>query len=583
MYKIPKRTAEERIVQGSKHRLPVVDVQYRYNKRFNDMKAEGQKWHPTLKELSIFCNPTRGSFDNNMPNNGSKIDHRKQIDGHARRAVRTLASGMTSGLTSPSRPWFALSVEDQLAAELPAVKLWLTDSRDRMLDVFARSNTYGALHTVYEEIGTFATACMLVEEDIQDVIRCRSYTAGEYYLSIGKDGRVNGFCREFSMTVDQLVRDYGYENCSMTVQAEYDNDQLDKWIKVRHLIEINDQRQPDRADNKNMQYRSIHWEESHCDEGYLRWSGYEEFPILGPRWDVTTTADIYGKGCGWDALGDTKMLQKEQREKLMSIDLVNRPPMQVDASVNGEPNTLPGGVTRSSMMVPNGGVRAAYQINPDINALREDIAEVKRAISEAFYSDLFLMLHSADLGRMTATEVAERQSEKLQILGPVLERLESELLNPLIERTFNIMLRNGLLAEIPEELQGVSLKIKYISILAQAQKMVGVTAMQQHLGMVGNMAQAKPDVVDIVDWDEAARESADMLAISPKLINTRDKVKTMREERAQAQQQAQQQAMALETMKATKSASGAIKDIGDTNVGENSALSATLAGITGGL
>ncbi|MGB1031738.1 MAG: portal protein, partial [Flavobacteriales bacterium] len=276
MAKVPKRTEDERKIEGSTKMRPAIDSEYKYNKRFLDMKKEGVKWHPTLKELSLFCNPTRGSFDNNTPNNGAKIDHRKQIDGHARRAVRTLASGMTSGLTSPSRPWFALSVEDPIHAEIPNVKIWLTDSRDRMLDVFSRSNTYGALHTIYEEIGTFATACMLVEEDVKDVIRCRSYTAGEYYLAIGKDGRTNGFCREYSMTVDQMVRDFGYDDCSDSVKSDYDNDQLDKWVKVRHLIELNDKRQPDRADNKNMMYRSIHWEEACSETEYLRWSGYED-------------------------------------------------------------------------------------------------------------------------------------------------------------------------------------------------------------------------------------------------------------------------------------------------------------------
>lgn len=551
-----------------------------YDRRLSALKTEASSWVATWMEQSKFCCPTRGFFANATPNQGTKIDHRVVLDSHARRAVRTLASGMISGLTSPSRPWFAIGVADAEIGELDEVKVWCDEVETRMMDVFSRSNIYGVLYSVYEELAVFGTASFFLSEDFNNVIHGRVYTAGEYVLGTDSRGRVNTFGREFFLKVSQIVQEFGYENVSPQTQASWNNKEYDKWLKVRMLCEENIDRDPTYADSKNMTYRCIYWEESNADK-IMRQDGYDEMPVIAPRWDTTTTADAYGKGPGWDALGDVKMLQKEQRMKLEALDKVANPPIQVDASVEGEANTMPGGVTRFSATLPNAGVKPAYQINPDIGAIRESITDCRNAISSAFYADLFLMFAQGDLGKMTATEVAERQSEKLQMLGPVLERLETELLQPLIDRTFAIMSRMGLIPPAPVALLDTVLKIKYISILAQAQKMVGATAMQQVVNFVGGLAAVDPEAADLIDTDETGRIYADNLAVPSRMLRNKGKVAERREARAQAQQQAQQAQMALAMAKAGRDVAGATKDLGQTPLDGNSALDATLGAMTG--
>jgi hypothetical protein len=549
-------------------------------KRSQWMWNEAMTWYPAFKELAKFCNPTRGYFIDDVPNRGKQIDFTTVVDGHARIACRTLASGMHSGLTAPSRPWFKL--------ELPQVELdnnsagvaWLDEVQERMLEVFAQSNIYGVLRSMYEEIGTFGTACAYIEEDADDVIRGRVYTAGEYFLSCGPDGRVNGFHRRFWMTNFQLVEQFGIENCSPRVQAQWQTHQ-DQWTKVNLLIEPNDDRIPEDKSWRGKAYRCVYWEDGSMNNTYLYTGGYDEFPIIAPRWDTTTTMDIYGRGPGWDALGNVKMLQKEQRDKLTALALMIRPPMQVDSSIQGEVNLMPGGVTRSSSSAPNAGVRQAFQINPDIRSISEDIQVLKQTIDKSFFADLFLMLDSQDQSRMTATEVAERQSEKLQILGPVLERLENELLNPLIERTFAIMMRGGLIPPPPPELSGLEIKPKYISILAQAQRMVGVTSIDQWVQGVGMTAQLSPDAVDIVNFDEVNSEKAEMLGIPAKVVRSTEELAKIRQQKAQAQQQQMQMQQAMASAKAAKDGTGAISQAAGTEVQPNNALQATLGAITG--
>lgn len=554
-------------------------------KRSGQMWNEAQTWVPAWRELAQFCNPTRGFFQEDTPNRGKQIDFKIVIDGHARRACRTLASGMTSGLTSPSRPWFRLGLPDPDLADFGPAKVWLDEVQNRMLDVFAKSNIYGVLHSMYEEIGTFGTACAFLEEDSKDVIRGRVYTAGEYFLACGADGRVNSFYRRFWMSAFQMVDQFGIDNCSPSVQASYQTHQ-DRWVRIHHLIEPNDDRIPDYKDFKNMTYRSIYWEDGSMVNTYLDLGGYNEFPLLTPRWDTTTTADAYGRGPGWDGLGDVKMLQKERREALTALAKVVNPPMQKDSSVQGDVNTMPGGITISSAQVPNAGLRPAYQINPDMNAIRQEILDTKKAISESFFADLFLMMQDDERSGITATEIAERQAEKLQILGPVLERLENELLNPLISRTFAIMYRTGLLPPPPPEIAGMELKIQYISILAQAQKMASVTAIDQWTQGILEEAAVHPESMDIINFDEKNAEKADMLGVPAKIVNNADAMAAVRQARAAAQAQAQKAQMMMAGAKSGKDAAQATQalaqaPIGGNTDGQNTALDSLLSSIKG--
>jgi hypothetical protein len=533
--------------------------------RFNAMKAEATSWVSSWKDLTRYIRPTRGFFDQ-QPNIGTMLDHKTVINGHAMRAIRILSSGMTSGLTSPSRPWFKLGLADAELADADPVKIWLDDLQKKMFSVFSKSNIYSLFPTIYEEIGLTGTSCTILLEDFDSTIKGKTFTIGEYYLGTGGDGKINSFAREYWLTVAQLVEEFGLENCSSQVKALWENKEIDKWIKVIHLIEPNDDRNPNKYDNINMPYKSLQWEFGSKTDENLNLSGFEEFPVLAPRWDTTTTADIYGKGPGWDGLGDAKMLQRMQKDKLAALDKVINPPVQVNSS-SAQVNMLPGGVSRFSDSMPNAGVKPSYQINPDFNAIENSIGITKDDISKTFYSDLFLMLTNIDRSGITAREVVERHEEKLLMLGPVLERLEGELLKPLIDRTFQIMLRNNQVPIPPMALQGQELKVEFISVLAQAQKMVGTSSIEQMLGFVGNIAQVNPNILDVINYEEAAIQYADMVGLSPKILRSKAEIEQMRQQRMQEQQVAQQAAH-------TQGIIQGAKTLADTKLGQNSALDA---------
>lgn len=538
-------------------------------KLFKDLKNEYESHKGLHKDIQKYIAPTRGSFDSPEPNKKKTIDHKILLDSHATYCLKVFSSGLTSGLTSPSRPWFKLGLPDQSLNKYRPVREYLEDVQKIMMGAFSKSNIYGVLNNAYEEMGAFGTGTFSVEEDFKDMIRGKSYTSGEYYFGVDSKGRANQFGREFSMNVMQLVQEFGYENVSERIKNLYDEKKYQIWVKVNHYIGPNYKQDLTKFNNKNFDFLSVYWEESSNDGKLLRESGFKFFPVIGARWGVTTTSDVYGFGPSVEALGDVKMLQKLQRLKIEGTEKIINPPTQVDASVTGDTNTFPGGITRSSSTLPNAGVRPAYQINPDINDIRVTIEDTKQSIGKFFYTDMFLMMQGDTRSGVTAREVVERHEEKLLMLGPTLERIENEMLDPLIDITFNYLNDMGVLPPPPKELQGMDIKVEYISTLAQAQKMVGMTAINQVTQFAGGLSAVKPDILDVLNLDEMLIEYAEDAGISARGYRTKAEVDAIRAERAQAQQQQQQAEQMMSMVQGAKTLS-------DTQVNNNSALDALL-------
>ncbi|MBL1923622.1 phage tail protein, partial [Klebsiella pneumoniae] len=93
-----------------------------------------------------------------------------------------------------------------------------------------------------------------------------------------------------------------------------------------------------------------------------------------------------------------------------------------------------------------------------------------------------------------------------------------EFLDPFVDRTFNIMARRNLFPEPPEELQGTPLKVEYVSILAQAQKSIGISSAERFVGFVGNLAKGNPAALDKLNIDQTIDEYGNMLGVPATIV-----------------------------------------------------------------
>lgn len=557
----------------------------RYEVLRSQLELERSSFIGHWRDVGDFILPRRPRFNVYDVNKGDRRNQ-KIIDSTATLAARTLRSGMVGGITSPARPWFRLTVEDPDLAEYYKVKRWLSTVSDRMGKVFLRSNLYNSLPIIYGDTGVFGTAAMSIEEDFDDVIRTYPFPVGSYMIANDHKLKVNVFFRQFRMTVRQLIGKFGKKTSSgmpdwsifsERVKNLWDEGNLESWIDVCHVVQPNEDYDDGKMESKFKKFSSCYYERGMVNgnpydmkgvDKYLQEAGYDYFPILCPRWE-TNSEDVYGTSCpGFDALGDTKQLQLETKRKSQAIEKGVMPPMVGPTALRtSRTSILPGDITYSDEREGMKGFRAAHEVRIDLSHLTADISEIRYTIKRAFFEDLFLMLSQSDRREITAREIEERHEEKLLALGPVLEQMNQDLLDPLIDITFLMMLRQGKLPEPPEELQGRGLDVQYLSVMAQAQKLVGISSIERFTGYITNYTSntKDPTMVRKFNASKNLEDYADRLGINPSNIRSDDEVAEIA-----AKEQKQQQAM----MAAEQMAAGAkaAKDLASADMEGDNAL-----------
>lgn len=562
---------------------PPVETQSRKAKRLlEEMKGCRQSYDSHWRELQEYFLTRRGRWITDGKLRGEKRNQ-KLVDPTPRFAARTLGAGMHAGSTNPATPWFRLTTPDPEMMEFPAVSLWLYEVENRMRDVFSRSNLYSVLPTLYTEAGVFGTAPVLILDHPSRVVHFVPKTVGSYYLATDGDGTIDTMYCEYQMTTRQLVDTYGMERVSDQAKAAYTNGTRQQLHDVLHAVDLNAGREYGNFNNQNMPFASKYFEIAANDEQQpLKVSGFEDNPIAVFRWETTELTDPYGSSCGMDALGCAKAMQLQQKRKAQAIDKLVDPPMVADLGLKNQPSTLlPGDVTYSGF-TQNGSApkfQPAYVIKPEIQGLLLDIEDVRELVHKAMYTDLFLAITMADPRNATVPEIDARKEEQILALGPVLQNHEDGLIKPIIDRTFNIMMRQGMIPEPPQELRGVNLRVELIGALAQAFKSIAGGKIDRFVGFVGAVAKAQadagqePTALDKWDADQSIDEYAQAIGVPPTVVRSDDDVAKLREIRAQERQQQQM----AEAAAPIKDAAAAAKSLSETQMGTGSALDEMVA------
>lgn len=548
------------------------------NKQWLDLMNGILVWKPVWKDLRYFVNPLAGFFEEDIPNYGYRFDS-YMLNSEPMLTIIALAAGMQNGITSPERKWFKVNFGNEFIDSIDAVRQWVGGVETTMYNILNQSNFYDASHAYYQQLGTFCSACMVMIDDDDDLVRFRTLDCGEYAVGVGPNHQVNRLARLLRLTASQIVDMFGEENTPPQILQQTKRDNYNLWWRVKHLIAPNPDYDPRSKSNKNMKYKSTYWMDQ-CKEGqYLEEGGLPAFPAFFSTWQ-RQGFDIYGKGPGWMILPDSKELQVIEDDVNTARALANKPPIAVSTTAlqAGGINIFPGGVSPYN---PTGGaevgIKPVWEPRFDFDGADKHKQQLIQRIKRSGFADVFLMLDSIEKGNMTAREVMERSQEKMTMLGPVLISVHKNFLRPLIEQLYQkVVSTPGLVPPPPPEVMGMSLKIEYVSILAQAQKMEGVTAIEQITQYAVQTAQANPNVLDNINFDEGVRAYAEALSGPPAMLRSSDEVAQLREERAK-QMEAQQRAQAAQQMAdIAQTGTKAAANLGAIDTGQNNALSALL-------
>ena len=552
---------------------------------------EERKSHDVVwKDIADHILPYSPAFlDYKDDKNKGKRKDQLIMNNVATMAANTLQAGMMSGVTSPSRPWFKLgspfSINQKISQE---GEEWLDECTKRMYSVYAGSNLYQVLPSIYKVAGTFGIGAMVIEEDIENVIHCSELPIGSYAIAANKKGFIDVLYREINYTIRQLFDRFGKfdendnlvnpEAFSDRARSSYKAGRLDAQITVCHHIMPNVDHDPDKLDPKYKRYSSIYYEKGATDnQGFLLESGMNRFRVLCNRWEVSGEG-VYPVSCpGRVCIGDVKSLQHRQKKVWNALDQEINPAMMASTDVttidarplSGGADGVQGITYVSPETMAQGGVRPLYNVQLNIPPILDDIQRHEDRINKAYFVDLFLMMANSDRRQITAREIEERHEEKLLALGPVFEQLDFDVLTPLIEITFEIMLEQGLISPPPEEFQGHKLKIEYVSVMAQAQKIASLSGIDRVSRYTGEVSSFAPDVLDKIDTDKLIEEYADVVGVTPKIMRSKDDVEAIRSAREQAQQQ---QAMADSMSQQAQTA----KALSETDMDRNSGLNQLL-------
>lgn len=486
-------------------------------------------------------------------------------------ALEMLAAGLHGMATNPASKWFSLRMIGQRVPgpdgepidinEIPEVQEYMAHVEEVMWQrIYAPGTQFTtSMHECYLDIGAFGTCVLFIGESEDGGLLFQAKPLAEVVIAENADGKIDTVFRKFRFTVRQvwqMQNQLGWKPSDET-RKKYEDKKYDEPVEIIHAVYPRADREPGKANPENMPFASCYFELKEAHE--LKSSGFPEFPYQVARWSKYSD-EVYGRGPGMIALPEVKMLQAMTLAKIKLIHKAADPPMWLsDDGVIGQTRTIPGGLNyiRGN---PNERVMLQPVSLQGIQFLAEDIREQRESVLRLFYADLMRM---TDRANMTATEVVQRTQEMMRLFGPLIGRLESEMLGPLVERVFGILTRQGLLPDPPEVLQGKDFTVEYVSPIATAQKQAhfqGIVQVMQMIMLFGEEAAAAI-VQKNVDVDKMFKKLWDGFNNDPDMLRDDEEV-----EQANQLGMAQQAAgLAGQVMGPVQQGAAAIKDVASAN------------------
>lgn len=510
-------------------------------RRLSTLQSQRSNWEQHWQQLADYMLPRKADITKKR----AKGDKRTELifDGTAIHAVELLASSLHGMLTSPSTPWFSMRYRDPALQGNDEANEWLELCTDQMYQAFARSNFQQEIHELYYDLVVFGTAAFYVDMQDKD-LRFSSRHIAEICISEDSEGRVDTVYRKFKMSARALAMRFGEQNLPQAAAKDLNSDPF-KEHEVVHAVFPRAESRGALAKSKPVASVYYHKDSKHL----LSESGFDDFPFMVPRF-VKDSVSTYGRSPAMTALPDVKMVNKMSEVTIRAAQKQIDPPLMVP----DDGFMLPIRTTPGSLNFYRSGTRdrmEPLQIGAN-NPLGLNMEEQRRnAIRQAFYVDQLLLREGPT---MTATEVLQRNEEKMRLLGPVLGRLQAELLQPLISRSFALLLRGAVLPPAPEQLQGQDIDIEYVSPLAKAQKLTDLQSVLRGFEVLAQLGEMAP-VQDYIDPDRMVKYLVDVTGMPARVIRSQDEIDQIRRDQAaQAQEQAAQQQQLVEAQIAQQTA-----------------------------
>lgn len=502
-------------------------------KEYEAIKAQRGTWENTWQDVADNITG-RGDFTSEQIVGGRKRMPNIH-DTTALQSMSLLAGGLNSLMTNPAAEWFHLRPEDPRLLDDEDVALWFEDAETQMYSTLnsPTARFHPQVHELYLELVAYGTGGFFVEDLPGTGVLYSSRPLSELFISENAQGMVDTVYRCFRFTARQAVDAWGND---APEGAKKDLAKGDSEAKRPYLHMIKTATDP-----RPLPFRPSGFpiESAFIDldrKEVIATGGYHERPNMVVRWEKDSS-EAYGRGPGIVALSDAKMLNEMNKTLLQSGQLRVAPPVMIDDDgVETQLDFRPRGrnVVRPGMLNPP---IQPIDMGGDLGWGDWVVRDKRQQVQDAFHYELLQLIRDP---RMTATQVIELSTNIQRLLAPVLGRFQTELLEPMLERTFAIKLRRGDFLPPPPALSGQEIRIEYVSPVARAQREADANAIIELFTVGANLAQTDPSVVNVMDTEEGLRFIAKQKGVPVSVLRSRSEVEAMREaDREVAAEQAQ--------------------------------------------
>lgn len=501
-------------------------------KRLGTLIDRRQPWLDFCKLVAEELLPSRLPYLIDPQHNQKGGEQNTNIfDGVGHLALDTVAAAIASGSMPQTSPWFGLVVRNEFGQDDEQLG-FLDETGKRLLAMHNQSNAANVLPDGHKELVAFGTGAAIIVEDDEDGFRLDGMTVGEYCIADDHRGRVDTCYRQLTMTVGQLAEEFGYEALSDSSKRDFDNENYDVEVPCMHAIEPDrDGRNPD-GDNPELPWRSVYFEQTAGCQTVLAVRGYRKFPVLVWRWGKLP-GSAYGYGRGFDALPHLVRLRRLIYRHGQALAQKCEPALQIPAGMaQHEVRMLPGGKTS---VFGQQEIKNLMRVDVELDKLELLIEKTKQDVRDTLGSTLVASLRRIDY-QITAREADLRTTQDLTEFMPALSRLNDELNAPYVEWLYDIADQRGTLPQIPNSLADQIIDIEFTSPLARKQRQGEVDAIVETAAIAGEIAKVRPEVLDNLNVDEMIRRVAQIKGSPSATLVPLERVRALRDARAQKQQ-----------------------------------------------
>lgn len=532
--------------------------------RYDRLKADRGTWDTLWQDIANYVQPRKSQITTKKTEgvNGFTDDLYNMT---AVRSNQILAGGQMDYLFSGK--WFSYDPPAELDADDDA-KHWFQACTEVTMRELARSNWNLEIHEMLLDRGCFGTAALLLEEGVKNRLAFHKFDVGTFVIEEDHEGQVDTLLREFKLTARQAVQKFGRDALGPIVgKAADDQRKMDQKFDFIHAIYPRQQGEydPKKIDGVNKPIASCYV--SKDDKMLVKESGYDEMSIAVSRF-LKWGDQPYGYSPSIEALPTVRQVNFIEKNMDALAEIKAFPRVLVPDSMEGDLDLRAGGATTFDPNNPN-AMPKEWGTAGEYNIGKERIEMKDTAIKEAYHVDLFQMLQQIER-QMTAFEVQQRLAEKVTAFSPTFYRLQTEVTNPLLLRTFAMLFRLGRFPQPPQSVMvetqpgmvGLAMpEVTLTSKLAMAIKAAENNSFVQMIGILSPLAQMDPSILDNYDLDKATRGIGRNLAVPTGWERSIEKVGELRQGRAQAAQQQQAIEQAQGAARVAKDASAASPEV----------------------